>query len=120
MASTAEIEINVTKQADKNLEAAARALGLEPETSVAEEPAMAEAAPVEAPSDGGSDAQPDPGDGTSWYVVHTYSGYERKVQQSLEERGVEELEFKQWKERMESVHPVDITPLFRLAGEPDL
>ncbi len=80
----------MTKQADKNLEAAARALGLEPETSVAEEPATeqatAEAAPVEAPSDGGSDARPDPGDGTSWYVVHTYSGYERKVQQSLEER----------------------------------
>ena len=77
----------MTKQADKNLEAAARALGLEPDISVAEEPApSAEEAPVEALPDGGSSVQPDPEDGTSWYVVHTYSGYERKVQQSLEER----------------------------------
>ena len=28
----------------------------------------------------------EPDDGMHWYVVHTYSGYERKVQQSLEER----------------------------------
>lgn len=48
-----------------------------------------------------------------------WSEMRERVEQSLEERGVEELEFKQWKERMESVHPVDITPLFRLAGEPD-
>ncbi len=26
------------------------------------------------------------GDNTNWYVVHTYSGYERKVKESLEER----------------------------------
>ena len=31
-------------------------------------------------------ARQEPDDGTRWYVVHTYSGYERKVQQSLEER----------------------------------
>jgi len=28
----------------------------------------------------------EPDDGKSWYVIHTYSGYERKVKQSLEER----------------------------------
>ena len=28
----------------------------------------------------------EPDDGMSWYVIHTYSGYERKVKQSLEER----------------------------------
>jgi len=43
-----------------------------------------------------------------------------EVELSLEERGVEDAEFWQWKESMEGVHPVDITPLFRLAGEPDL
>ena len=43
-----------------------------------------------------------------------------QVEASLEESGVEDAEFWQWKESMESVHPVDITPLFRLAGEPDL
>ncbi len=81
----------MTEQADKNLEVAARALGLEPEIPVAEEPAAEEVAAVEAPpaeesSAGGSGVEADPGDGTNWYVVHTYSGYERKVQQSLEER----------------------------------
>ena len=28
----------------------------------------------------------EPDDGMRWYVIHTYSGYERKVKQSLEER----------------------------------
>ncbi|MCH7824749.1 MAG: transcription termination/antitermination factor NusG [Acidobacteria bacterium] len=28
----------------------------------------------------------EPDDGKQWYVIHTYSGYERKVKQSLEER----------------------------------
>jgi len=28
----------------------------------------------------------EPDDGKHWYVIHTYSGYERKVKQSLEER----------------------------------
>ena len=31
-------------------------------------------------------ASAEPDDGMSWYVIHTYSGYERKVKQSLEER----------------------------------
>ena len=31
-------------------------------------------------------AAPEPEDDRNWYVVHTYSGYERKVKQSLEER----------------------------------
>jgi transcriptional antiterminator NusG len=31
-------------------------------------------------------AAEDPEDGMNWYVIHTYSGYERKVKQSLEER----------------------------------
>ena len=39
----------MTEQADKNLEVAARALGLEPEIPVAEEPAAEEVAAVEAP-----------------------------------------------------------------------
>jgi hypothetical protein len=43
-----------------------------------------------------------------------------QVEASLEERGVEDAEFWQWKERMHGVHPVDISPMFRLAGEPDL
>jgi len=81
----------VTDQANKNLEAAARALGLEPEGAVAEglepEPAApVEAPPVEASPGGGAGAEADPEDKTNWYVVHTYSGYERKVKLSLEER----------------------------------
>ena len=43
-----------------------------------------------------------------------------RVEESLLERGVEDAEFWQWKERMQGVHPVDITPLFRLAGESEL
>lgn len=43
-----------------------------------------------------------------------------QVEKSLDDRGVEDAEFWQWKERMQSVYPVDITPLFRLAGEPDM
>ena len=76
----------MTEQADKNLEAAARALGLEPEISVAEQPDTEQAPVTEMPPGDGVSAQVDPGDGTNWYVVHTYSGYERKVKQSLEER----------------------------------
>ncbi|MCH2105710.1 MAG: peptidylprolyl isomerase [Planctomycetes bacterium] len=49
-----------------------------------------------------------------------WSEVREEVELSLEERGVEDAEFWQWKESMEAVHPVDITPLFRLAGEPDL
>lgn len=49
-----------------------------------------------------------------------WSEVREEVEASLEESGVEDAEFWQWKESMEGVHPVDITPLFRLAGEPDL
>ena len=49
-----------------------------------------------------------------------WSDVREEVEASLEESGVEDAEFWQWKESMEGVHPVDITPLFRLAGEPDL
>lgn len=49
-----------------------------------------------------------------------WSEVREEVELSLEESGVEDAEFWQWKESMEGVHPVDITPLFRLAGEPDL
>ncbi len=76
----------MTEQADKNLEAAARALGLEPEIPVVEESAPESAPAVEDPSGAEPAIDDDPGDGTNWYVVHTYSGYERKVKQSLEER----------------------------------
>jgi len=49
-----------------------------------------------------------------------WSEVREEVEASLEESGVEDAEFWQWKESMEGVHPVDITPLFRLAGEPGL
>jgi transcription termination/antitermination protein NusG len=32
------------------------------------------------------DAAPAPGDGKKWYIVHTYSGFEKKVAESLTER----------------------------------
>ncbi len=76
----------MSEQADKNLEAAARALGLEPEIPVVEEAAPEPVPAVAEPSAEVDAVEADPGDGTSWYVVHTYSGYERKVKQSLEER----------------------------------
>jgi hypothetical protein len=49
-----------------------------------------------------------------WRVIR------EEVERSLLERGVEDAEFWQWKERMQRAHPVDITPLFLLAGEPGL
>ncbi len=93
----------MTEQAErKDLEAAAKALGLSPEDldgdegQAVPEPAEGESAaasepaavPVEATEEPVESARPerDPDDGTKWYVVHTYSGYERKVQQGLEER----------------------------------
>jgi transcriptional antiterminator NusG len=56
------------------------ALAAESEAAAAE-PIEEAAAPAPVPV---PDAEVD--DGMHWYVVHTYSGYERKVQQSLEER----------------------------------
>ncbi len=83
----------MTEQAErKDLEAAARALGLETESAaeVAVEPAPAvaeDAVPVDdASASSGDDGVEVEDDGMNWYVVHTYSGYERKVKQSLEER----------------------------------
>jgi len=83
----------LTEQAERNdLEAAARALGLEPESpaEVTPEPEPAVAADdaaaievLEPPVDVADEVEDD---GMNWYVVHTYSGYERKVKQSLEER----------------------------------
>jgi hypothetical protein len=49
-----------------------------------------------------------------------WSEVREEVEASLEESGVGDVEFWQWKESMDGVHPVDITPLSRLAGEPDL
>ena len=49
----------------------------------------AKAEPADAPAAAPAPA-PEPAaevdDGMDWYVIHTYSGYERKVKQSLEER----------------------------------
>lgn len=53
-------------------------------------------------------------------VEGLWSEVRERVERSLVERDVEDAEFWQWKERMQGVYPVDITPLFRLAGEPDL
>jgi len=55
-------------------ESAQAAEGEEPEATEAEKPAAV------------AEPEPEPDDGMSWYVIHTYSGYERKVKQSLEER----------------------------------
>jgi parvulin-like peptidyl-prolyl isomerase len=40
------------------------------------------------------------------------------VEKSLAERGIEELEFSQWKSTMMRRYPVDISPFLRLAGQP--
>lgn len=45
----------------------------------------------ESPSGGAVEARPTPPKRSSWYVVHTYSGYEAKVKASLEERRRGEL-----------------------------
>jgi transcriptional antiterminator NusG len=49
-----------------------------------EAPEPADAAEPEPAHRSSSPKEPD--DGMHWYVIHTYSGYERKVKQSLEER----------------------------------
>lgn len=91
----------MTEQSErKDLEAAARALGLQPEPDEAQpesvEPEAVEAqAEPEAAKAETEKAVParrpkaevaEEDDGSRWYVVHTYSGYERKVKLSLEER----------------------------------
>ena len=48
--------------------------------------ALASEADVEVAPEPMSMGHEEPDDGMHWYVVHTYSGYERKVKQSLEER----------------------------------
>ena len=48
--------------------------------------ALASEADAEVTPEPMSTGDEEPDDGMHWYVVHTYSGYERKVQQSLEER----------------------------------
>lgn len=54
------------------------------------------------------------GDPALWGVIR------EEVERSLVERGVENPEFWQWKERMQRAYSVDITPMFLLAGEPEL
>jgi transcriptional antiterminator NusG len=60
------------------------ALAAEEETGVTDEGSEESEAPevVATPSP----VSEEPDDGMRWYVIHTYSGYERKVKQSLEER----------------------------------
>ena len=37
-------------------------------------------------SEAAAEATPSPGDGKKWYIVHTYSGFEKKVAESLLQR----------------------------------
>jgi transcriptional antiterminator NusG len=48
-------------------------------------PATTEPA-AEAPADGAAAAEPPRNPNMKWYIVHTYSGFERKVKESLESR----------------------------------
>jgi transcriptional antiterminator NusG len=45
-----------------------------------------EARPIEAQSEELKEEEPEIDDGREWYVVHSYSGYENKVKQNLEQR----------------------------------
>jgi hypothetical protein len=66
----------------------------------------------------------------SWLLVEVVSRMQgepalwglirEEVERSLLQRGLEPAEFWQWKERMQRAHSVDITPMFLLAGEPEL
>jgi len=61
------------------------------EEAAAEDPAEEEAAEEEAAAERAREARrraaaEAEADGMRWYVIHTYSGYEKKVKQSLEER----------------------------------
>lgn len=87
----------MTEQAEQNdLEAAARALGLEPEAPAEGAAERSDEAPAADDDAAAADvvdavaadepAAEEEEDGFDWFVVHTYSGYERKVKQSLEER----------------------------------
>ncbi len=66
-------------QSPDDAEAGAGDLEAAAEATVIDETAEVDAQPAVIP-----DEEPD--DGKRWYVIHTYSGYERKVKQSLEER----------------------------------
>jgi len=74
------------KSQQKDLEAAARALGLEPDEAESVEEAVASTDEAEATEAAPALVDAEPDDGTRWYVVHTYSSYEKKVKESLEER----------------------------------
>lgn len=94
----------MTEQSKRDdLEAAAKALGLTPEDPQegTDEVVLSQGPDSDSEATGAAAEGPETGepvavavaeptekkdDGTSWYVVHTYSGYERKVKQSLEER----------------------------------
>ncbi len=41
---------------------------------------------IAAEADGGAREQDQPSDNRAWYVIHSYSGYENKVRQNLEQR----------------------------------
>ncbi len=90
------IELEQNEQiepAADNEEAVVDLAALTAEADAAETPDSAEAdaatagdAEVEVDSQPAPVTDEEPDDGMSWYVIHTYSGYERKVKLSLEER----------------------------------
>jgi transcriptional antiterminator NusG len=58
------------------------ALDVEPAADVSPDGEATEATPEEAEEE----KEPERPDGTAWYVVHSYSGYENKVKKNLEHR----------------------------------
>lgn len=71
---------------DAAVDLAALASGEDESEGEGKEPAEAELQAEEKPAAEPAAPAAEPDDGMSWYVIHTYSGYERKVKQSLEER----------------------------------
>lgn len=58
------------------------------------------------------DARPKPLAGTTWSEIQA------GVEASLAARGIEELEFSQWRSAMFQRYKIDVSPFMRLAGEP--
>jgi transcription termination/antitermination protein NusG len=82
----ADDQVQFDGQPEVEEAAEVQAVDSEPE-AVAEEPAAAPAAGPEAPVEAAAEGPAyDPNSPKKWYIIHTYSGFENKVRESLQTR----------------------------------
>ena len=78
---------HAAEQADEPIEQVEGAFDEPAEEPVAEEPAAEEAAPpAQAEAEAAAEEEPLPLSTKNWFIIHTYSGFEQKVADSLKSR----------------------------------